>query len=87
MFRFCEGNPFDSLQIGSQQGIGPPFDPPGDVGIGRTPMRRVVLDPSVLRRIVRRGDDDAIATLSFASDVTENGVGKPGRRMPSCYRS
>ena len=37
------------------------LDPAGDVGVGRSAIRRVVFEAAVLRRIVRRRDDDAVS--------------------------
>ncbi len=46
------GEPFHPLELGSQERIGPVFDPFGDLRIGRPTMGRVVLDAAVFRRIV-----------------------------------
>src|SRR2546427_2522011 len=47
-----------ALQISGKEGIRAILNPFRYLGIGRSTMRRVVLDAAVLRRIVRWGDDD-----------------------------
>ncbi len=38
---------------------------PGRVGVGRAAVRRVVLEPAVPRRVVRRRDDDAVRGVAL----------------------
>src|SRR5665647_1024012 len=42
------------------------LDPRCYVGIGRSPIRRVVLEAAVLRWIMRRGDDDPVSETALA---------------------
>ena len=58
----------------TQQFVGAILNPAGCVGIGGTAVRRVVLEASVFRRIVRRGDENAVGQMFFTiSVVNENG--------------
>ena len=41
----------------------------GDVGIGRSAIRRIVFEAAILGRIVRRGDDDAVGETALAALV------------------
>ena len=43
-----------------EQVVGPVLDPAGGIGVGRTAVRRVVLEAAVAGRVVRRRDDDAV---------------------------
>ncbi len=49
-----------ALQVNSKQCIRAILNPFRDLGIGRPAMRWVVLDAAVLRRVVRRSDDDTV---------------------------
>ena len=65
----------------AQQRVGSILDPPGDVGVGRPAMGRVVLEAAVLRRIVRGRDHDAVGQPVMAPAVMdEDGVGDRRRR-------
>ena len=50
----------DALQAAGDQLVGAVGDPAGRVGVGRAAVRRVVLEAAVARRVVARGDDDAV---------------------------
>ena len=58
--RLREGDAPDRAPGGAEQGVGAVLDRGGDVGVGRAAVGRVVLEPAVGRRVVRRGDDDAV---------------------------
>ena len=53
-------NSLHALKPAFQKHIGPGFDPSGDFGIGRPAVGRVVLEAAIVRRIVRRRDDNAV---------------------------
>ncbi len=58
-----------------QKRIGPVLDPFGDLCIGRAAVRRVVLDPTIFRRIMRWRNDDSIGeTGGSASVVVQDGM-------------
>ena len=61
-------------QPGREQLVGAAGDPAGGVGVGRAAVRRVVLEAAVRRRVVRRGDDDAV------------GAGRVVRALPRLCR-
>jgi hypothetical protein len=56
----------------AQDIVGPVLDPPGHVDICWTSVSCIVLESAVLRRVMRRGDD--------------NPVSKPGRFAHDCER-
>ncbi len=58
--RSCQRDPLDAPVAGGEQLVGPVRDPPGDVGVGRAAVGRVVLEAAVAGRVVRRRDDDAV---------------------------
>ncbi len=45
---------------GVEELVGARRDPAGRVGVGRPAVRRIVLEAAVARRVVARGDDDAV---------------------------
>ena len=47
-----KAHPFHTSITVAQQVVGPVLDPPGHVDIGRTSVSRIVLEPTVLRRVV-----------------------------------
>ena len=53
-------DPLDSGILRQQQLVRTVLDPAGHAGIGRTAVRRVVLESAIFRRVVRRRDDDSI---------------------------
>src|SRR5271166_4971219 len=80
---FGEWNSLDPHVPRSQQFVRPVLDPAGHVGIGGAAVGRVVLEASILGRIVRRRDDDAVGEmiLVFATAVVnENGARDYGGR-------
>ena len=64
----ANGTRRDAGQAGGEQLVGAPGDPAGGVGVGRAAVGRVVLEPAVGGRVVRRRDDDAVG---------EPGAGRP----------
>ena len=66
---------------GPQQLIGAVFDPTRNVCIRRPAVGRIVLETSILRWIVRRGDNNAIGQVFLATSVlNQNGMRNGGRR-------
>jgi hypothetical protein len=64
-----EGRAPHALEAGGDEGVGAVGDPAGGIGVGRAAVRRVVLEAAVARRVVRRGDHDAVgAAGSSAAD-------------------
>jgi hypothetical protein len=73
--------PLDANIAVAQQRIGPILDPLSNVGIGRAAIARVVLDPTVLGRIMRwREDDPVCQPIVPTAVVYKDGVGDYGRR-------
>src|SRR5580692_4075292 len=64
-----ERNAFYSFISCPQQMIGAILYPRRHIGIGRTSIGWVVLEASILGRIVRRRDDDAIGQMFFSIPV------------------
>ena len=54
---------FTPALFASQQFIGPILHPRGHVSVGRSAVGRVVFEAAVLRRIVRRRDDDPVGQV------------------------
>src|ERR1700722_2037140 len=79
--RLFERNSFDAGAAGLEQLIRPVLDPFGDVAVRRTAVRRVVLESTAIRRIVRGCNDDTVGqTYGAAAVVIENGVRNGGSR-------
>ena len=58
----------DALRCGVarlEQLVGASLNPSCDARFRGTAVRRVVLEPSILGRVVRRGDDDAVGEMIF----------------------
>ena len=53
----------------AQQRIRPVLDPMCNVGVGRPPIRRIVFKAAILRRIVRRRNDNAIGEAIATAPV------------------
>ncbi|MNF72248.1 hypothetical protein D3C84_542200 [compost metagenome] len=77
-----ERHPLHAGQTGFQNGVGAVFHPLGDLPFGRTAVGGVVLEATVFRRVVGRGDHHPIGQgRRLAGVVTQNGVGDDrGRR-------
>ena len=69
--RRCVRDALHAGVAGAQQLVGAILDPPRDVGVGRAAVGRVVLEAAVLRRIVRRRDDDAVGEVPAAAAVVD----------------
>ena len=81
------GDALDVSQALFQQPVGRAFDCRGDVGIRRAAIGRIIFEAAILRRIVRRRDDDAIGA-AFAPVLVggEDGVGDHRRRRVTVVR-
>ena len=79
--RVGEGDLLHAREIRLEEPVRLVLDPARDVRIGRTTVRRVVLEAAVLGRVVRRRDDDAVGQLVAPSAVVdEDRVRDDGRR-------
>jgi hypothetical protein len=56
-----EANTLNTSVAGTQEIVSAVLNPVGDVGIGRSSIRRVVLEAAVAGWVVRRGNDDAVS--------------------------
>ena len=59
----CERYAFYIRIAFSQQFVGAVLNPLGHVGVGGTAIGRVILEAAILRRVVRRRDDDAVREM------------------------
>jgi hypothetical protein len=50
--RPLDGHALDAAEAALQELVGLGFDPAGDADVRRSSVRRVVLEPTVLRRVV-----------------------------------
>jgi len=67
--------------------VGGALDCTGDVGIRRTAVRRVIFEPAILGRIVRRRDHDAIGqAILTALVVAEDRMRDRRRRRVAVLR-
>ena len=67
--RFFDGHPKHALQTVFEKRIGLCFDPVSDASTRRAAVGRIVFDATILRRVVRRRDDDAIRKPGNAATV------------------
>ena len=68
-------------QVGGEQLVGAVLNPPGGAGVGRTAIGRIVLEATIVRRIVRRRDHDAVGEpCGAAAVVSQNRVRERGSR-------
>ena len=75
------GDASDRAQAVRKKGVGGLLDPRGHAALRRTAVRRVVLEPAVLRRVVRRCDDDPVRLPGCSTTVvSKDGVGDDGGR-------
>jgi hypothetical protein len=73
---FLEGNPLHTFEAILEKLVGLRLDPGSDGGFRRSAVWGVVFEPAVMRRIVRRRDDDAVGESRLApAVVSENRVG------------
>ena len=75
-----EPHPFYAGIAAPQKVIGAVLDPPGHVDIGRTSVSRVVLEAAVLRRVMRRGDDNAVGELLASPAIVDEDRVRDDRR-------
>ncbi len=70
------GQAKDADQAGGQEIVGRVLDPAGDVDIGRAAIGRIVFEAALVRRVVRRADDDTVRQAATATAVIgQDGVG------------
>src|SRR5260370_41100815 len=83
-----ERRSLDALQTTAEKVVGSRFDPLGYMRIGRSPVRRIVLEATVVRRIVRWRDYDPIGDAPLSSAVvTHNQMGHgPSGRVSRPFR-
>ena len=62
-------HPLHVLEAAAQDLVGALGDRAGGVGVGRAAVGRVVLEPAVARRVVRRRHDDAVGQIGVAAAV------------------
>ena len=67
--RPCEGDPSHPGQVLLDVGVRSVGDPGRGIGVGRAAVRRVVLEPAVRGRVVRRGHDDAVGEPRGLAEV------------------
>jgi hypothetical protein len=80
--RSRERNTLHSGVSRTQKLVRSPLDPLCYLGVGRTAISRVVLEPAILRRVVRRGNDDAVGEVIAArAIVNEYRVRNDRRRL------
>ena len=73
-----------AIELLLEKRVGGALDPRCYVGIGRSAIRRVVLEAAVLGRIMRRGDDDPVGKTALAILVVgQDRVRNDGRRRVS----
>ena len=77
-----EWDAFYVVSAARQEGVGPFLDPGCHLAFGGTTVGRIVLEPSIGRRIVRGGDDDAVGPSAAATAI----VRKDRMRHDRCRR-
>ncbi|OPZ82285.1 MAG: hypothetical protein BWY75_03365 [bacterium ADurb.Bin425] len=75
-----EGHALDPLHAGGDYFIGFLFDPAGDIGVGWSARGWVVFETTVLRRVMRRGDDYTVSQSAFATFVVIQNSQRNSRR-------
>src|SRR5262249_17471623 len=80
LHRCSKGHALYTGILFSQQRVGTILDPLGHVGIGWTAIGWVILEATVLRRVVRRRDDDAVGQMFFAATVVDENSVRDNRR-------
>ena len=65
---------FHLRHITGQQHIGTLFDNRGKVSVCRAAGRRVIFDATIFRRVVRRGDHNAVGFISMVAVVSQDGM-------------
>ncbi len=75
------GDPGHAIETMFHQLVRPRPDPAGHVGVGGAAVRRIVLEATVVRRVVRWRDDDAVGHPAGSSAVVaDDGVRHHRRR-------
>ena len=70
-----ETDALNAFVTAAQQLVRAVLNPVGDIGVGRSAVRRIVFDTAVGWRVVRWGDDDAVSKSFRPSPVvSRNGV-------------
>ena len=73
--RNLEGHSLHTGIAVSQQVVSAVLDPLGHIGVGRPAIGRVVLEPAILRRVVRGSDDNAVGeSVAAGAVVNEYGT-------------
>ncbi|MNS84222.1 hypothetical protein D3C72_1180380 [compost metagenome] len=65
----------NAFQLQRQQFIGALFNHRGQIGIRRAAVGRVIFDAAIFRRIVGRGDHDAVGQCPTVTVVAQDGMG------------
>lgn len=76
----AEAHAFHLDIAGAQHIVGPVLDPPGHDDIGRTSVRGIVLEPAVLRRVVRGGEDNAVGETLASLAIVDKDCPRHDRR-------
>ncbi len=71
---FVKRHALNPFQARRQQSVGTIFDDPGHIGVGWPPVRRVIFDAAIFRRVVRRGNDDAVSLRAALLVVLEDSI-------------
>jgi hypothetical protein len=80
-------NALDSSEPAGQECVGLLFDPPRHIGVGGAAVRWVVLEASVLRRVVRGRHHDPVGEPILApAVVSQDRVGNDGCRRVAALR-
>ena len=92
--RLCQRYSLHRAPARTQNLVGARGDRPSGIGIGRATVRRVVLEPAVAGRVMRRGNDDPVGqTRGLALVVPQDGMahcrsrGVPVTRIHSHYNT
>ncbi len=79
--RLRQGHALDLTQAAFQQRVGAVLHPTGDIAVGRAAIGWVVLEAAAVRRVVRRGDHNAIGKARAAALVVhQDGLADRRRR-------
>ena len=78
--RGIERHAFHAGIVAAQQFVRAILHPVGHVRVGRAAVGRIVFEAAVLRRIVRRRDDDAVGQTGLASAIVNNDGARNDRR-------
>jgi hypothetical protein len=85
--RAIVGDAFDASEIVFEKPVRGALDSRRNVGIRRTAIGRIIFEPAIFRRIMRRRDHDAVGkTMTAASVVGQDGVRNNRRRRIAVVR-